>query len=300
LNNYNDFCAHLHPHGVHTVPAYHGIIPKIRIFSGWDTVPPLVRIILTVPREKLAVLENFVEQVGTPLLHCDILGSWTHNIFSSVHVAFGSVVSMENTIPPSVLFREDPNGWKGDLSLVVSFVMPTRLLLAYEPLENLNVCFTVRSTPATTLLIPKLGLRLNLFSARLLDESHVHVLPQQPLASGKSQISSPFPLSPISGLLTQIGKSSVAAVELDQEYELVASLTCRVSVENQEVKVLFSGGATPQIVQVSPCVMRLSIGSHMQDLIYPFPVIGSQNRLRLARKSSYIEVGICLIALSLR
>jgi hypothetical protein len=294
LNNYNDFCAHLHLHGVHTVPAYHDVIPKIHIFSGWDTVPPLVRIILTVPREKLAVLENSAEQVGSPLLNCYIRGSWMHNIFSSVHVAFGSVVSMDNkTTPPSVLFREDPEGWKGDSSLVVSFVMPTPLLLAYEPLENLNVCFGVRSTPATALLIPKLGLTLDLFSARLLDESCVHLLPQQPLASGKLQISSPFPVHPISSLPAQIGESSAAAVELDQECEMVASLTIRVSVENQEVKILFSGGAIPQIKQVSPCMMRLSIGSHMQDLIYPFPVIGSRNKLRLARKSSYIEVGTC-------
>ena len=153
------------------------------------------------------------------------------------------------------------------------------------------MCLSVRSTTGTIQLIPKLGINLTLFSAKLMDESHVHVLPQQPLPSRKLQTSS-FKLP---GYVAQIGRSSAAVVELDQECELVASLACRVSVENEDAKRVFGSGAVPQIAQVSPCVMRITLGGRMQDFIYPFPVIGSQHKLRLARTSMYIEVGLRLV-----
>jgi hypothetical protein len=296
MNNYQDLCTHLHRHGVHTVSFYHLKAPKVGRFSHWDTIPALARIILTVPREKLAVLESSLESVGTPPLQCDIRGSWSHNIFTAIHVAFGHVVPMGTKPHPWVVLKEDPEGQKGASSLIVSFTVATRLLTDVEPMENLSVCFSVRSTTATALLIPKLGMNLSLFSAKLMDESNVHVLPQQPLPARKLQTSSFKPPSVSPSHFAQIGRSSAAVVELDQECELVASLTCKVSVENEEVKGLFGSGAMPHIAQVSPCVMRITVGGRMQDFMYPFPVIGSQHKLRLARKSMYIEVGSCSIA----
>ncbi|KAF8168924.1 hypothetical protein BJ912DRAFT_187576 [Pholiota molesta] len=50
------------------------------------------------------------------------------------------------------------------------------------------------------------------------------------------------------------------------------------------------GKAIPEIVQLSPCVVRVTLGDRIQDIAYPFPVIGSAHRLRLARMARYIEV----------
>lgn len=44
-----------------TAPFYHIQAPKIGRFSKWDTVPTIARIILTIPREKSAVLESPTE-----------------------------------------------------------------------------------------------------------------------------------------------------------------------------------------------------------------------------------------------
>ena len=291
-NNYNDFCVHLYRHGVYTGPTYHLMIRKIGIFLNWDTATPLVRIILSVPRKKMAACQSSLDDVGTPLLQCDIRGNWSHNIFTAVHVAFGNVVSTGTTSHPSVIFKEDPEGWKGASPLVVSFVAPMFVLTGLEPMENIEVCLTVRSTPAAALLINKIGLDLTIFGAKLLDKSLVHIVPEQPLPSRKSQFSSPISQPSTPGLSAQIGELGATTVEFDQECELVVSLTSKVSVENEEVKILFGSGATPQIAQLSPCVMRLTIGTHVQDVQYPFPVIGSQYRLRLARKSLYVEVSV--------
>ncbi|EGN92841.1 hypothetical protein SERLA73DRAFT_116652 [Serpula lacrymans var. lacrymans S7.3] len=288
--NYQDLCGLLYRHGVFTMPIYHMKASKLGRVSHWDTVTPIVRIVLVIPREKLAVLEHSTDEIGTPPLQADVIGNWCQNTFTAIHVAFGRAISMGTKANPRVVFEEDTKGWSGTSSLVVSFTMPTMLLTDKEPPENLNVDLTVRSTPATLTLINKLGIRLTVFSAKLMDESLVHVLPEYPLPSKKPQASPSPPAPAIKGLLSQIGELSAAVVELDEQCELVASLTCRVSVSDIESKRLFQSGAAPQVAQVSPCVMRITLGSREQDVIFPFPVSGSANKLRLARKSLYIEV----------
>ena len=282
--NYNDLCAQLHRHGVFTVSFYHIPAARTGIFSSWDLIPPVVRVILTIPRECLSVLENSKE-IGTPLLQCDVKGQWSHNIFSSVHATFGRVISKETRSFPSVIFQEDVKGWKGNSSLVVSFVMSSGLLTDIEPQENLNVRFGVRSTTGTVTLMSKLGFELIIFSAKLTDKAHVIVIPEQPLP-----ISPPSPSPRRTSILSEIGSSDPAVVELDEQCELVNSFTCKISVENDEVKHAFGAGEMPQVVQISPCVMRLTICGYKQDILYPYPVVGSRNKLRLARKSLWIEV----------
>lgn len=297
-NNYHDLCAQLHRHGVYTVRMYPGILPRIGRFSAWESIPVLTRIILVVPRSKISTIQSSMEKVGTPLLQCDIKGSWSHNIFSAVHVAFGKVIPTGTKSHPRVIFEEDLEGWRGSSSLVVSFTLPSRLLTDIEPPENFRVGFGVRSTTGTVVLVPILGLSLIIFSANLMDQSHVHVLPEQPLPTRKRPNA---PLVPSIPPPTHIGRPHETVVDFDEECELVTTLTRRVSVENEKVKVLFASGAIPHVSQVSPCVMRVAIGASTQDIRYPFPIIGSQNRLRLARTSLYIEVNthLSLIALVL-
>ncbi|GBE84710.1 hypothetical protein SCP_0606900 [Sparassis crispa] len=288
--NFQDLCAHLYRHGVYTI-FFIPVMPpgpRIGIFSEWDTVPTLVRIILIVPREKLDVLDESNEQVGTPILQCDLRGTWSHNVYSAVHVAFGRATKMGTKARPWVSFEEDPDGKRGTSPLVASFTVAVRALTEIEPMQQLSIGLSVRSTLGTVMLTKKLGLTLSLFSAPLMDESHVLVLPEPSLPSRAVQAPLPSPSQSTGPLIGGVGDVSV---ELDEQCELVSSMTCKVSVEDEEVKTLFgSQGATPEISQVSPCVMRLTVGRHVQNVVYPFPVIGSQNRLRLARKSLYIEV----------
>ncbi|KZP26327.1 hypothetical protein FIBSPDRAFT_782242 [Athelia psychrophila] len=285
--NIHDLCALLYHHGVYKHRDYDYRPPKIGRFVGWTTVPPLVRIILTVPREKVQVLWDHAEKVPTPTLQCDVGGKTTLNIFTAIHVAFGRVIPMGTKARPWVSFEEDPAGFHGSSPLLVSFIMPTRLLTDFEPAEDINVEFCIKSLPgiATHYLLPILGVKLSIFSARLMDQSLVQVLPEQPLSpipAGFQKRSSSSP--------TQIGASSAISIDLDEECELVDALTSRISVENQEARRLFAGGAMPQIQQLSGCVLQVTLGHFDQRIVYPFPVIGSQHKLRVARKSQYIEV----------
>ncbi|KAH6869724.1 hypothetical protein BKA70DRAFT_1242288 [Coprinopsis sp. MPI-PUGE-AT-0042] len=129
---------------------------------------------------------------------------------------------------PSVVFEEDMRGWKGTSPL---------------------------GTAATSMkLIPKLGVSLRIFSAKLMDKV----------------TSSSFPST---------------------RYPLV--MTVRISLTSLETVASFSAEGSkvlPEINQISACVIRVSIVGKHQDLIFPFPIQGSAHRLRLARKSRYIEV----------
>ncbi|KAJ6456177.1 hypothetical protein C8R45DRAFT_881019 [Mycena sanguinolenta] len=281
--NYQDLAAHLHFHRLHTLPFLH-ILKKSGPFSSWDTVPILARVILVVPRDKFEVLNALSETVGTPVLQCDIRGNWSHNIFSAVHAAFGTVIRMGTKSSPRVVFKEDPDGWKGTSPVVVSFIMSAGLL-TLEPAEQTRVCLSVRTTPAAVRdVIQKLGMEQAVFGANLMDQDHVHVLPQDPLP-----VPSKKPSRQTTGIFP-IGNADPVAVELDEECELISHLTSVIHVEDAETKKLFGSGTMPEISQVSPCVMKLAIGKHAQNVIYPIPIMGSQNKLRLARKSSYIEV----------
>jgi hypothetical protein len=82
------------------------------------------------------------------------------------------------------------------------------------------------------------------------------------------------------------------AVELDEQCEMVTSMTSKLSILNLPVSTAFAAGAMPQIQQISPCAMRLKLAGFEQNVFFPFPIVGSQHKIRLARKSRYVEVGV--------
>ncbi|KAJ3746220.1 hypothetical protein DFH05DRAFT_1394437 [Lentinula detonsa] len=282
--NRQDFHSHLYRYVVHTVSTYRSSLRRVGRFSEWSSVPQIVRVLLTVPR---SVLEDVFEgpNIGTPVLQCTVSGSWSMNAFSAVHAVFGRVSTLGTKAAPRISFEEDKDGWKGTSPLVVSFSMPTQLLVNIEPQAKLKVNFSIRSTAATTLVFArKLGLNLNVFSADLLDEAQVQVLPE--------------PLSPstlftdiFSNMPQLIGPCKPVVVSLDEECERVSWLSARIEVQDLHVVRSFGSlGAIPEVKQLSPCVVRVTVSGVLQDIVFPYPVRGKDHRLRLARKSLYIEV----------
>jgi hypothetical protein len=159
-----------------------------------------------------------------------------------------------------------------------------------DAVDKIQVSFAVRNTPAVAFKFrKKLGSDFFLFSANLMDSAHVHVLPEQPFPTVTTR---PTPIAATTSKIPEIGYAGPLTAEMDEERELVSRLTCRVSVDSHGAKHLFGSESKlkPGISQKSSCVMRLSIGKYAQDIKFPFPIIGSQNVLRLARKSLYIEV----------
>lgn len=294
--HYQDLAGQLLRYGLYTIPSFFTHrAKKIGPFARWTTVPDLIRIVLIVPRHELHVLESSsADEVGTPPLYCDIRGPTCHNMFTSVHSAFGRAVSVGTKDKPQVVFKEDVKGWKGKAPLVLSFTAPSNLLTELDHPDNLSVSFAVLNTPAAcATLTKKLGLLLRIFTAKLMDSSLVHVLPEPPLPARRLQARASSAQPTPSGVSTQIGKADRAALEFDEDCEHVSTLAIRVNVSDEESLKLFSaegGKVVPEVEQISACVVKISLGVRAQHIAFPFPVVGSQHRLRLARKSRYIEV----------
>ena len=297
--NRNDLYAHLYRHNVYAVDYYKRMERmgssgmRIGRFAEWDIVPPVVRVVLTIPREKIRQFEHTLNQTrcaGTPLIQCDTKGSWSHNIFTAVHVAYGRVLSVGTRRNPRIRIEDDPDGRNGSFDLVASFVLPSLLLTEFEPPHQINVRLTVRPTAATFPLQMKMGIDLLIYGANLMDEEHVHVLPELQMPSASFDFPAAPYVPPSASLQAQIGRQGAVSVELDEQCVLVSALTARVDLEDDEVIRDFGAGAMPEVEQASPCTMRLTVTGHVQTVVFPFPITGSQKKVRLARKSRYIEV----------
>jgi hypothetical protein len=109
MSNYQDLCTHLHLAGVYDTDFMRTPCAKVGRFQGWDCVPLTVSVILVVPRDKLRIFTD--GEVGTPVLHGNLLGQATHNIFASLRVGFGKVTPSGTVARPGVVFEPDPSSW---------------------------------------------------------------------------------------------------------------------------------------------------------------------------------------------
>ncbi|KAJ3761284.1 hypothetical protein EV360DRAFT_80398 [Lentinula raphanica] len=283
--NRQDFHACLYRYGVYTVSTYRETLRRVGLFAEWSVVPQLVRVVLSIPRSTLeGVFEG--SNITTPSLQCTVSGSWSMNAFSAVHAAFGRVSALGSRSSPRLAFEEDVDGWKGSSPLVVSFTMPTQVLVNIEPQANLKVNFSIMKSSGTDMLvfIKNLGLKVEVFSASLLDQTQVLVLPEPslPLSS--------FP--PFTSNITQsIGPSRPIVIVFDDGCKRITWLSARIEVQDPSVVQSFGSlGAIPEVKQLSPCIVRVTVSEVSQDIAFPYPVRGKDHRLRLARQSLYIEL----------
>ncbi|KAF9802221.1 hypothetical protein IEO21_09934 [Rhodonia placenta] len=241
----------------------------------------LERIILVVPRDCIAAIEPSLVDIGTPILQCDIWRKCFHNLFSSVHAAFGKLVIRGSPMDPQITLVRDSPIPDTSSPLVLSFIAPSSLLRV-EPMRDVRICVSVRSTAINAKLIPKLGLMLTVFSAPLLDTSAVHILPW----NGKNTRSSFDPWT----TRASIEDSRRVTVTLDRNRHSILNLSRKVEVVGENTCCLFKRGDMPTISQTSPNAMKLSLGEFVREVVFPIPIVSTNNRLRLARRSSYIEV----------
>ena len=293
----SDLHAQLYRYGLYTVPELArarspSSIPEPGRLSFWPSIPPLIRVFFRVPRAEFSKLERDFTAIKAPVnawMHCiiDLGHELDPHIFQSVDAAYGTLIDTGTAAAPDLSFQEDPDGEKNGADVVFSFVVPNYVLTKPYAMVRLQV----RSDPHTSpYLIPALGLAMLIFSANVEDTDYVHLLPEPQL---------PLPTRSSSGSLTRaarqdevvaIRNQSPVRVELDSAGKQVTSLTAKLEITNAACQTAFARGAMPNISQCSPCAIQVVLGDHTQTLVYPVPIVGSQRKLRLARKSSYIEV----------
>ena len=296
MSNYQDLCTHLYLTGVYATEFTRSAPPTPEgRFRKWAHVPPTVSVILVVPRDKLRVLSDMdPDRAGTPVLHGNLHGPTTHNIFASLKVGYGRIKPSGTDVHPEVIFEPDPSSRFGTSPLIVSFSVPSNAL-HIEPPDFMRVTLSLRSTPKTAMLfLSKLGMFLAIFSAPLMDRSQVFVVPEEPQGFDSS-------LDKI--FATDNRQENKVSATTDPQCHRVTTLTIRVDITDTLIKNDLSSGAEVSSRQTSPHVMEVRIGQTGRSLIFPLPVIGSRSRLRIARKSFYVEVFhsfSCLVGSSLQ
>jgi hypothetical protein len=289
MNCYQDLCCQLHLLGVFTVEwmslqkvqeVYR--IERPPVFHDWKAIPQTVCIVLVVPRARLQSLLPALDENGTPVLQCDVRGAMTSNTYSCINTVFGTVKISGKGDGKTAAIKEDATRRYGTSPLVVWFWVPS---VVFSNEHQLSVVLTVLSTPATFTLTMKLGFDLSLFRADMGDDQLVHILRQRPNA---------VPGNPGEKSM-QIRDCSVKTpratfVTLDKDCKKPLSFTTRVDIVEPEMKTSLTSGATPTVKQVSMHSIAVVLGDKSLQFPFPLPIDAKKVKLRIARKSLYIEV----------
>ncbi|KAH7926984.1 hypothetical protein BV22DRAFT_1032325 [Leucogyrophana mollusca] len=295
MNCYQDLCCHFHMLGVFTVDWL--LTQKIRevcnsekpeIFRGWKSIPQAICVVLVIPRNRIASIESLLDKAGTPTLHCDVKGAGTHNVFSSISAVFGTVRCLGARENKKVVIEEDTARRFGTSALIVSFYMPSPALMV-EPQATIGL--GVHSTLASSFLfMPILGSGMRIFEAAIGDAQHVHVLSKGPSSTGEHQkLRRKADESEVAPSNLKM-KSSPVTITMDNSCANVSTLTARADIADPIAQSLLAGGSAVNVEQASPMRVRLRLDSYKQLVAFPLPVDATRAKLRVARKSKYIEV----------
>ena len=307
-NSLQEMYMHLHNLGVWTVDCLKsspnqlsgGFGLSLRPTSGEqgilaaDNTPPIVHLVLVVPREKLAVFTGKTpDEIGTPALHVSvtqIAGQYQYeNCFYSFQAFFGNVVFDGNTDNASIV-EEDEHGWLGSADLVVTCAVPAFGLLL-GPKNGIRVALRINTNPDSVARFAHLGMRKEVFETGFSNGKRLFVCRDAPKldtlqsCSAQKEWMKKFSSQKHSSFQTLvILNSNHKATHLRNHIDFPKD-----SAESNAL----SSGAAITVIEHSPNTVMLAIGSSLKrKVIFPFPIRGSNPKTRVARKSSWIEITV--------
>ena len=262
--------------------------PRDRFF-GWKEIPSIVCVVLTVPRHHIKPLEE-MDEIKTPMLQCG--ESWTansYNIHTSIQLIFGRLEVSSVAGVTSAVIKEDPKGWEGKSPLIATFYLPA-WILTVTPKET-RIGLHVRTTPQSVMtFMGKLGMNLAIYSAYLSDTEHVEVLHHRPDNAGEvdriRRLFSPAPSK------TDGADKGKVAMKFDPSGCKATTLMIRDNIPAGEAAKSLADKAEVTMKPLADCIILASYAQHQRHFIFPFPVRGPAAKLRIARKSSYLEVRV--------
>jgi hypothetical protein len=280
MNNMQDLLLQLHLYGIYTAPM---LTPLWRdsvedaspaIFRGWSHVPPVVCVVFSVPRARIDPLVQ--DELGSFPLLCNLTTNQGHsNAFACTLQAVSGKMVVASGCPAQVSIREDSRGVAHAEALVVSFLAPAAALTY----SSMRIALAIQSTPATSFkFMAKLGLELVIFTTALNDQDHVHILPSRPGLPDELLVHYPK------------GFSFEDAVSPQLSNHTLSTMTKRVDLSKERLGEPIPASTAVVARQSSACCMELNVGEKRFYVSFPYPIKGKDHKLRVARKSLYVEV----------
>ncbi|KAH0829190.1 hypothetical protein J3R83DRAFT_2738 [Lanmaoa asiatica] len=292
-NFYQEMCCHFHLLDIVTFTSMEqSYIRNLRIktnsaiFTDWESVPAVVTVVLVVPRSKITAVESELRLAGTPVLQCEIRNTSLWNMFAHISAAYGKLETTGTGQTKTATIVEEKEGEPTSSPLIIFFSAPSSaLMLSY----NATVGFRTRPSPRIA-LSPLLTEAI--FAAPLEDSRHVHILAEPP--------SPPIARSAAKNLRIQVARESkqIFSAQMNVSCTEISSFLSRIDITDPAGQASLAARATVKIEQTLTHGSRLRIDGYAETIYFPLPVDATNARLRVARKSMYIEV-IAPLAMSM-
>ena len=261
-------------------------------FETWSEIPPYVCITLRIPREKLRPFTSKAgTEIGTPALRCDVHSgdispnAWS-NSFVSVQVLFGNPQLTRSDGVPFLQIDGDETGWLGQSDMFASTFIPTWMSL--QPHEAIPIikCGLLSTVQSTFAFVGVLGLTLDIFSTKVMSEKvtisrYMPAMSQFPILTGDEHPRRP-----------QL--PSTTTVVFSEDNMAVAGFIMRINFVSEEEQSTLRDRSVPVRVHFLD-FFRASVktGDQLNTLAeFPFPVNKFRHKVRIARKSSYVEIEV--------
>ncbi|KAG6332351.1 hypothetical protein ID866_6742 [Astraeus odoratus] len=278
LNYHQEMSVHLYLEGVFTHDWFTGLhelheITKSEIFRSWSRVPPVVNVVLIVPRCVVDEIQSDLSKAGTPALQCTLRTGSNQHMFGCLTASFGMINVTGRGENKSASITEDSAGLYGTSPMIVSFYVPSAGFMHLYTGTDVILC--LRPTSVTISLERKLGWNLQLFSAALTDETHVQVLAQCPTPVN----SSPIVALPNAGQSDQVNVEQLISVQMDKSCLRTQSLTACVDIADPIGQTALTNGATVTVEQVTLDQIRMNISKYQHLVDFPLPVDATNVKL---------------------
>ncbi|TFK53871.1 hypothetical protein OE88DRAFT_1624769 [Heliocybe sulcata] len=251
-------------------------VPK-ELFRGWSNVPPVVCVSLTVPRHAFRPFTEWrgEDPLGSPILSMQLdTGEGHSNAFACLHGVAGQLDFSSE--PPTI--RESKPFFAAQ-SFVFFCWIPAWLLT----FPSTTIGLTIQSTPQmATKFLSQLGPMLILYTSPVVDKDSVRILRSLPgIPPERSRVLS----LPLSGSVP-----TNPCTEINLSNGKIITLTGRIDVREEAARDALACKADVTTEKSGPCTVAVSMGSFKYSITYPLPINGEKSKLRIARKSGYIEV----------
>ena len=245
-----------------------------------ESPPKITGIVITVPRRKLRpIYKTCVDNNHhlNMIFQVNFTAKTFNNTFSSVHPVFGQLSMGADSDVMNI--ERDPLGWSGSADLQLCLYVPTYVLAIADPKF---VEISVTMVPDSTVKIFKemLGPDLEVFRVKFMSSDFVHLVESLPglqsplLITTSSSNNTLSPLTQVSPVFDPVNKTFTTRIKFQEESHLEAL-----------------GSGTPVTYnRTSACTIEIKCGEFKCLCRHPFPLRADVPRIRIARKSGWIEV----------
>lgn len=305
MHCFQELCAYLHIFGAHTASVFNSrnlvsgmsITPQAsggQHLRAWTNIAPVICITLKVPRKYLkAFTEEDPLSYGVPAVYCRVAngGSW-ENFFPACQFTFGdaSTTGVRHSDGFEVYVTEDKDGWAGSSALIVTFYTPSWAIL--QDYSSATVSFGLYSTPLMLSRFMKYyGPTLTIYETAMDNAENVCITKYAPHQQAFPTVSG-FTVDQLAGPGNIEGASiqTLTAGGHPQTGCLVTMIG-RLDIGCETHRAALKDGASVTIENPTPCHSTVTLGQMQPlDIFFPVPVLRTDQKIRIARKSSYVEI----------